>query len=213
MSVDPNLKIAGGKRAADWLALRKKLVKSTDQALWREAGTEYFHERIDTRYIKPIHAILSRESKNGEGFSITTLQCALLEFLAATVAGQNYRFPKPLNGFEYVNSRKLFEEFLVREAPFAGQFTEQAAGDFYASVRCGLLHEAQTKNGWIIRTHKTGMPMSVDTDKKVLYRHRFQLDLELFIKTYRERLCVERPLQEGFIRKFDHICGLEPAGK
>ncbi|MEI9993051.1 MAG: hypothetical protein WDM91_00540 [Rhizomicrobium sp.] len=208
--MDPNTKIAGTRTVKDWLSFRKMLAGSRDPVLWRRAGTEYFHERILARYMKPLGVLQSSEASNGEGFSIVTIQCALLEFLAAAVAGKNFRYSKALTAFEYSNSHQLFVRFLTQEQPFAKSFSKEAAEDFYTAIRCGLLHEAQTKNGWRIRTHKPDVASTIDFKEKILYRHGFQRDLDTFIKRYRDRLTAERPLQEGFIRKFDHICGLEP---
>jgi hypothetical protein len=180
-----------------------------DKALWQEAGTDYFYKRIDSRYLTPIGQLQSHETQGGEGFSIVTIQCALIEFLAAMVEGKNYSFEKTKDPHAYSNSGDLFRTFLSSQDPFAKSFTKDIATDFYKSVRCGLLHEARTKNGWRIKTTAPG-GRTVDAAKKILYRHRLHKDLEQFIASYRKRLLSDKALQAAFIRKFDALCDLPP---
>jgi hypothetical protein len=51
----------------------------------------------------------------------------------------------------------LIISFLMTRTPFKEDFkTENMARDFYEGVRCGLLHEARTKNGWTIWAKDSG---------------------------------------------------------
>ena len=52
--------------------------------------------------------------------------------------------------YEYSSSSDIFISFLTNRMPFKDEFNKDQARDFYISVRCGLLHEARTKNGWTI---------------------------------------------------------------
>jgi hypothetical protein len=82
------------------------------------------------------------------------------------------------------------------------EFGPRESHDFYASVRCGALHEARTKNGWtILAKSKSGQ--IIDANLKVVYRDDFQSALEAFARWYKRELSVKRDFQEGFIRKFD----------
>jgi hypothetical protein len=72
-------------------------------------------------------------------------------------------------------------------------------------VRCGLLHEARTKNDWTIWA-KSPDGRVADTTEKVIYRDNFQEALLAFIKAYGERLVQDAAYQEAFIRKFDKLC-------
>ena len=83
--------------------------------------------------------------------------------------------------------------------------TEIAARDFYG-VRCGLLHEARTKNGWTIWA-KSSDGKTADPNQKVMYRDDFQTGLLAFVDCYKGALTTDKTLQEAFIRKFDSLCG------
>ena len=85
------------------------------------------------------------------GSRILAIQCTLVEFLESTVQGVTYRYLRrgeTLGPHEYSSSSDLFVNFLCKRDPFARDFSEALAKEFYAGVRCGLLHEARTKNGW-----------------------------------------------------------------
>lgn len=142
----------------------------------------------------------------GEGFSIVSIQCALIEFLAATHSGLAYRFLKAgevLGPYEYSMSRQLFVDFLQRVPPFSGVFTTPAiATEFYGSVRCGLLHEATTKNGW--RIHACG-PAAIDAAKKIVFRNQLQTLILSYVEDFGAKLPEDEDLQAAFLRKFDRL--------
>jgi hypothetical protein len=202
-----DLYIAGTKTVADWHAIRVRLLRSDAQA-WREAFTEYFEARLHLRYLHPINLLQEHGTFQGEGFSIVTIQCSLIEFLESTAQGKNYRYRKHNEvpgAYEYSSSQSVFVSFLRDRAPFSQVFDEACAQDFYFSVRCGLLHEAQTKNGWRIWAEDHGGAIANMRDK-IVYRNDFQAALLKYIASYGADLQVNEALQQAFIRKFDNLC-------
>src|SRR6185437_12360245 len=166
--------IAGRRTIHDWHVFRPNLVLGHDVALWEKAFKDFFHARLLSRYLRPIETLQENSAMQGEGFSIVAIQCSLIEFLESTVQGKRYIYSRngipPLGKYDYSNSANMFESFLVRRTPFNGGFTKQLAHEFYVSVRCGVLHEARTKNGWtILANSKTGK--IIDADLKILYRN------------------------------------------
>jgi hypothetical protein len=199
--------IAGMKTIADWHALKARLEANAQDA-WSEAFTEFFRARLETRYLHPIRVLQQNGSSSGEGFSIVAIQCSLIEFLESTVRGVNYRYRRRdehLGDHEYSMSRPMFIDFLCNRLPFSAAFNEQDAADFYASVRCGLLHEARTKNGWLIWARSEDGAI-VSTDPKIVYRDDFQEALLAYIEEYGVALQTNATLQAAFIRKFDDLC-------
>src|SRR6267378_126363 len=173
MSSPADTRIAGSKTVADWQAFRAKLAPGADKGLWQEAARDYFHERLSTRYLEPIRAIQEHRTLQGEGFSMVAIQCTLVEFLESTARGLSYRYIRPgqrLGQHEYSNSSRLFVSFLWQRQPFAKEFlTQVLARDFYVGVRCGLLHEARTKDGWTIWGSDPSGKIICPNDK-VVYR-------------------------------------------
>lgn len=201
--------IAGWKTVVDWAAFKLTLAPGNVPELWQMAFEEYFHQRLASRYLEPIRVLQDNGSFLGEGFSIVAIQCSLIEFLESTVQGLSYRYRRrngfPLTPHEYSDSGDLFIQFLTNRQPFAKDFNCKTAREFYESVRCGLLHEARTKNGWTIWA-KSPTGTVANTLEKVVYRNDFQAALLEFIEWYKTKLCSDVRVQEAFIRKFDSLC-------
>jgi hypothetical protein len=195
--------IAGRRTNEDWAIMRQRLTTNPDTAVWAEAVRDYFEARLGDRYLEPIKWLQDTGAARGEGFSIVAIQCTLIEFLESTVGGKCYVY----NGHGkhvYSSSSKLFKDFLTKREPFRNTFTVELARSFYKGVRCGLLHEAQTKLGWKIRAASPAKSI-VDAEKLIVYRNDLQRALLDFIDWYKQEIPRSGKLQEGFIRKFDGL--------
>lgn len=201
------VRIAGEKCVRDWRAIRVKL--DTDVALWKTVALDYFHARIATRYLEPIKAIRANSTLEGEGFSIIAIDCTLIEFLESTIQGKSYRHVRRGDrsidpATEYESSEHMFVEFLCNRSPFCAYFTKKLASDFYASVRCGLLHEACTKGDWRIREKSTSGAVICPVNKCV-FRDDFHAGIEQVIEWYEATLLGNTQLQKAFIDRFDRL--------
>jgi len=200
--------IAGWKTPSDWYDFRNRLLKEPNQKFWQQAFDEYFKERLNLRYFNPIKVLQENGTFVGEGFSIISILCTLIEFLESSVRGLKYRFvknKKDLKKFEYNRSSEIFIDFLSTRTPFSEQFDQDLAFEFYKNIRCGLLHEAHTKGGWTIWA-KSPDGTIVNKDKKIVYRDDFEKAFNVYIDDYGKRLLKDTELQEAFIRKFNFIC-------
>ncbi len=201
--------ISGSLRASDWVRFKAALHVDGDPARWEEAFRLYYSQRLELRYLHPIKLLQDHGTYQGEGFSIVAIQCSLLEFLAATLEGKSYRFMRKgqtLNPVtEYSKSSEIFIRFLISAEPFRRHFDIASAADFYENIRCGILHEASTKNGWTI-TAKSSSGNIIDAVSKVVYRDNFQTALLAFVEDYGRRLPKEAALQSAFLRKLDSLC-------
>jgi hypothetical protein len=193
----------------DWPAVRAITAGAPSVATWTSIADVVLRGRLNRLYFDPIHQ-LTREPGTpgrGEGFSILTIQCSVLEFLAALRKGWSFKHGHRGEGKDnyYGNSKSLYVSFLIEQHPFARSFTTHTlANEFYTDVRCGLVHEGQTKNGWRIWRGTASSPL-VDFEKKAIYRDVMQREIE----TYLQRYCIElqgsAELQQAFVRKFDHL--------
>lgn len=206
--------ITSTKTAADWQRERDDLVPG-NTAAWKAAVDEYFHRRVEERYLKPLRVLLQAyekddEKSRGEGFAILAVQCTLIEFLESTMQGKNYVYKRktdpPLGQDEYSNSGDMFAAFLHRRAPFCDFFkTTTLADDFYKNVRCPLLHEARTKGKWRVWAGSSGSPI-IDEKKKIVFRNAFFRGLQQFVKWYVGEVPSNPDLQAAFKKKFEAIC-------
>jgi hypothetical protein len=191
----------------DWSDLEKKLkVDFDDITLWNQA-LYIFEKRLNERYIKPAEEIQNNLSVCGEGFSITVILCTLIEALETFYYGKCYKYEKPRTNMEYGNgkSKLLFVSFLTTKEPFCNYFSKALAEDFFINVRCALLHEAMTRNGWTIRID-TDVLVEQKENKKVLNRFYFLNDLKEYIKNYKGVVLDSKERKKAFIRKMNCIC-------
>lgn len=201
------MKISKSKSCSYWTHLKSKINRDFgNEELWEEAF-QLFKERIEYRYLNPIELIEKNESFSGEGFTIMTLYCSLIEFLETTLQGVNFRFSKKkdLNPHEYTlgKSKELFVSFLTKRNPF--KIDKNTAELFYTDVRCGLLHEAQTKSNWKIRVDNDKVISKTETEF-IINRKIFGKKINQYIELYGKKMKEDKLVQEAFIRKFDYLC-------
>ena len=215
-----------------WSSIRPHLKNSYDYNVTWEKVITLFKQRIDDFYFNPINSILKPNSQKGEGFAIVTLQCALIETFAAFKHGKIYNSKKKgkLPNYEYSGSSVFFIAFLLSEEIFKDHFfTIDANGvkkenypynakEFYERVRCGLMHEARTKEDWRITANpkKTGSNRFIgkDGDDKVI--HRTVLNDKLkdyfnnkYLSSLREINANGNKLRRFLGRKLDHLHSLK----
>ncbi|MBP8192366.1 MAG: hypothetical protein KAX69_02095 [Chitinophagales bacterium] len=214
-----------------WAKIRPKLKNSYGlNSDWEEVIV-LFKKRIDDFYFKPINSILKPNSMKGEGFAIVTLQCALIETFAAFKLGKIYnnKGSKNIPKYEYWSSGRFFVDFLHTEHIFQDHFfTIDSNGvktidypynarEFYERVRCGLMHEARTKDDWRITANpkKTGNNkfIGIDGNDKVIHRTILNDKLQdYFNNTYLAALKASsnegNKLRRLLGRKLDHLHSL-----
>jgi hypothetical protein len=207
------MRIAGKHTDKQWMALKKQLQSKPTKRLWDSAFRRFYRMRIDTRYLHPIASIQQEDTQCGEGFTIVALFCTLVEFLESCERGDNFRFigrtGAKLQPNEY-NERQAssyFKDFLRTRMPFNTLIPSTLVDSFYQNVRCGLLHEARTKGGWVISTGASSGALISQKDGQItLFRNQLIPALETYFREYRKRLLTNPSTQEAFFRKFDHLC-------
>lgn len=226
-----------------WCEYRTRLNGSYAYSVDWENVIKLFHERIKDFYFNPIDNILKPDSRKGEGFSILTLQCALIEMFAAFRQGKIHNYARPKRKeyrpkHEYFYSDQCFIEFLETEDIFENQFFIKdpltglkiqhsifKAKDFYSKVRCGLMHEARTKEEWIITAaeidnvslakfliydeiHKTKK-----INRTVLQERLRSYFEDKYIKELRKNDTNGKKLRRFLARKLDHLYDISPDKK
>jgi hypothetical protein len=172
---------------------------------------EFLGERYMERFLDPIKALETKSDENRRsaategvddtwryGFSIVSLCCLLIETFASYRRGLPSSDRGELETFRK-RSKTLDDRYKLRETDFprdVGEvyrcffesqqrfFTPISGGQFYTSIRNGLLHQAQTKHGWTIT--RTG---SLWDDKELtLDRTKLMIKLNEYFKSYLEEL-------------------------
>lgn len=128
-----------------WYSLREKL---DNQALLNDnwnLAIKLLTERIEERYFEPIRILVKDAPIYGAGFTILTIECALIEFFATLEDGLLFdgvnRYPELM--CYYKKSDKIYQRFLKKSYIFDGFFYSKANSpflfnsfDFYQNVRC-----------------------------------------------------------------------------
>ncbi|MBK8737962.1 MAG: hypothetical protein IPL98_19410 [Saprospiraceae bacterium] len=95
----------------EWLLIREKLKdKGLIDDNWKKA-IAILYNRVTERYLDPLQILLSHElSYRGAGFSIATIECCLIEFIAALTEGKIFDKDKPKSA--KVISMMIVQDFI-----------------------------------------------------------------------------------------------------
>ncbi len=111
-----------------------------EEAKDRVRISSFILERFTERYITPLRV----DPHKKHGFCTMAICCLLIEALESFWQG----WPDTEG-----RSKNAFCSFFKRCSEQNSELGElsQQADDFYVGVRCGILHQAETTNGWRIR--------------------------------------------------------------
>ena len=138
---------------------------------WLDMGNttklaNFLRKRHEARFFDPIECLRkAADTYTGYGFSMMSLCCLLTETIQCFREGMpttsrkewselvdiqsnesvpvDYQLPPAIPK----NGREVFSQFF---SDFRSLFPNVDGSDFYDNIRNGLLHQAQTKNGWTI---------------------------------------------------------------
>jgi hypothetical protein len=128
----------------------------------------FLRKRYEARFFAPIECLQTASNTNdGYGFSMMALCCLLVETIQCYREGmpttgrsewcalvriqKSEEVPKNYQLQQNIpkKGQQVFEQFFRDYQNF---FPNVNGSDFYPNIRNGLLHQAQTKNGWTIDT-------------------------------------------------------------
>lgn len=152
----------------------------------RKAIGEFFVERFDERFFLPIE-----KSTRKHGFSVLALACIIIESLESFYQGCSD---------SKSCSKRIFRDFLARDTPL----NVLAGGDdwFYKDIRCGILHQSESRDGW--RILRSG-PL-LDTQAKTLNATAILRALRREVLQYAMQIQTNDLLWKNFCTKMDAIC-------
>jgi hypothetical protein len=105
----------------------------------KENLVEFIHNRLNYRYIQPLLHVVPAEKKSG--FLMMGSACLMIETLESFYDGKKET--------AWRDGGPSFKRFFEREKRFFPGFKDDAV-DFYTNVRCGILHQGETKGGYRI---------------------------------------------------------------
>lgn len=199
-----SLKISPKYSKADWDELNLTSYASND---WHTAVT-IFEDRMNGRFFNQIRLLENNEDREVgifAGFAIMALDCLLIETLEQFINGR-IRTGQGMDADAFYN-------FFQRSALFAIFFDSlPKAIIFYEQIRCGLLHQAQTKKRSTIHIKNSSKILEWIDDTKhregiSIHRKLFHQEVVQIFKEYCEQL--RNPKSMGprakFKKKMNHI--------
>lgn len=145
----------------------------------KEKIAEFIYNRLYSRYLNPF------EYKNKEyithyknGFSMMASFCLLIETLQCFKVGK-----ETSDGYGRQSYKDFFKEFDKIEC-FKG---EDVGEELYKNIRCGILHQGETKNGWVITRKSIDINPSNFQDK-VINANEFMEKLKKSLEDYKDEL-------------------------
>ena len=131
---------------------------------------KFIFDRFQERYIKPF-----KKNKQKNGFSIMAVACLMIEALESFYQGLENTKNKSKDCFKtFFNHCDELKEFRGLE------------DDFYYHIRCGILHQAETREGWKI-SRKKEVPL-LNEKTRTINATEFLNQLEKYLTGYREQL-------------------------
>lgn len=159
----------------------------------KEQLANFIYDRLYGRYIKPFDYPSNEYTEYYKnGFAIMTSCCLLIEtfvsFTEKEFRNTNGQSGKTFGHF--FTTEKRFSELSTGGRNANGKIASKKEGglpnDFYENVRCGILHNAETKNGWTITRKKNAKYFDLKT--KTINATKFSNRLKATLNDYKKNL-------------------------
>ena len=147
------------------------------------------YDRFYERYIQPFNCNITKH-----GFSMMAIGCLMIEAL--------YSFQKGKATTKDC-SKDAFEEFFAN-SHYLNEFGS-ADLDFYHNIRCSLLHQAETNNGWKIRRRGKLIDKKNRTINATKFLKALHKELEDYVSSLKKET-FESDLCKKAVKKLDCIC-------
>jgi hypothetical protein len=139
----------------------------------KEGIANFVFNRLSERYLIPLENVVP--SNKLHGFALMANACLLIETYESFIKGWKDTAAK---------ERHPFDSFFKREEGFKD--FKYNGRDFYKDVRCGILHQGETKGGWKI-TRIPNTPI-FNRAEKTINASKFFEELRVSLESYRELL-------------------------
>lgn len=189
------LRISPNYTSTDW----KRLDKNKQDDWSTAAGM--VRDRLDGRFLRFASSCLRFKDS---GFVVLSIDCMLAEAIQQFTEG-------------ITDGRGMSEAMIKRfleGSPFQPDFDANARKAFYTDIRCGLLHQAEAKEMWLIRRNQPRML------QKVAGGQGYIIDVKRFHSAVRDSLdgyleLIRNPsrsdLRMNLWNKMNHICNVRIA--
>lgn len=206
--MNDDTRISPKYNVAYWRNLRPSLTVGNDIKAWSDA-IGVLKDRIESRFFEPIQRLrnASDSADLGFGFAMLTLDCLLIDTIQSFREGR-------IKGSEQSTSKAFLNFFRLSDS-LNGEFRSRRiiVDEFFDAIRCGLMHDGETRQGWRVRKCDENKILEKSADGYILYRDNFHAAIQNEFHKYLQDLAsgTNTLLQENFVKRMDAICGLATA--
>jgi len=168
-----------------------------DEVNNREEIARFVFDRFHQRYLLPFR-MMNKNFKSG--FSQMAVCCLMIETMESFQNGWSDTREIYDDQGKKIGGRIIFENFFNRYKEF-DKF-KGLGKNFYDNVRCGILHQAETKKGW--RIGRRGALLEPAT--LTINSTKFRMELENALRDYCNKLKIgNEPIWRNFKTKMAYI--------
>lgn len=163
---------------------------ATKDAVSKDSIIQLIEHRFKNRYLKHLHTIDS-------GFLKMAICCLMIETLESFKQGVESTEGKGIG-------KKMFKDFFNSEKVAFPGFCD-IYRSFYSNIRCGILHQAETKKAWRI----LGSGLILDKTERTINARAFVIALENSLENYLNDLRTNTfgsQIWNFAITKLENIC-------
>lgn len=163
----------------------------------RQKVSKFVHTRFYRRYLMPFKQV---NPSYNSGFAQMAACCLMIEALESFRNGWKSTHRLKVDGKE-IYGGKIFGDFFKHYSELT-DFADLGY-EFYDSIRCGILHQAETKNGWRIERDKE-YPL-LDQKKRIIHSTEFRYQMESCLRKYCKDLVNDDNVWELFKTKMAYV--------
>ncbi|WP_044478131.1 hypothetical protein [Paenibacillus antibioticophila] len=198
--ISPNYKIR------DYTELDLRI--DSDQETWDKA-IDIFKDRIEGRFLLLIQELSHKAGFDYKSFEYSFSSMALCCLLIETL----FQFYKGLNetrrGYNWQGMNvDAFKHFFRESEYFSSYISDNESEVFYRDIRCGILHQAQTKRNSQLTIDQDQMIHSIDNGIRVdigIFTDALIQEYESYTRRIKCAQDGSITLRENFIRKMNFI--------
>jgi hypothetical protein len=188
-----------------WFDIRDALDPAAPVA-WEEV-IKAVELRLRKRFVEPGDAIIAHDEPQpkfpeGRGFAVVAIDCLLLETIYGLRLGRHTTLPE---------SRPAFIDVLTQNRRFSSSFKDPGRADsYFTSVRNSVLHDGETRDGWVIWKSEPDDPIVYDPrdGRLVLHRDALHAAMTRYLADYLGELrdIASRDPREKLRQRLNRLC-------
>jgi hypothetical protein len=158
-------KISNKYYAKDW----DSSLSDKNHPNWEKA-IKIIEDRFKSRYFNPVKELINHREKpirTNVGFIIISIDCLLIETLNQFFFGlktSNEKYNRNNRDINFRSNKQAFRDFFNYSDHFPDfKYNEDLINLFYDEIRCGLLHQAESKVNSLINVKKSNMITLIDS--------------------------------------------------